>query len=286
MANQSTFPTTLDAQSPAAASADNLSSSEWNKMWDAVDQLETKVGIDTSTVNTTLDWKLTSAGSYDPGHRHTKVEEDAFVPEVLSASTDSLYWSASTFIARGIDTLQFPGTDLASRANSGAMLLITNQPGSIFSLADRDILRVKTSDSTVTNSTTRTGDSTLAFSAAAGEFWKITWCILCNGGKTSDIQLGIKGPANMIIRWGDITAFDSRDVTTTSTPPTDMWDDTDTPDRGLNGTASDQAFYCQGLLWASSDTGSVCATYSQVTASATALTIKTGSWLKASYLYG
>ncbi len=38
----------------------------------AIQSLETKVGVDGSAVNTTLDYKLKSASSSNPGHVHTK----------------------------------------------------------------------------------------------------------------------------------------------------------------------------------------------------------------------
>ena len=37
----------------------------------AIQALETKVGVDSSAVTTTIDYKLKSTSSVDPGHKHT-----------------------------------------------------------------------------------------------------------------------------------------------------------------------------------------------------------------------
>lgn len=44
---------------------------------DAIEALETKVGVDSSAVTTTLDYKVKSTSSVDPGHKHTKLHNSS-----------------------------------------------------------------------------------------------------------------------------------------------------------------------------------------------------------------
>lgn len=69
---QSTFPTTIDNTLQVdRAAGDTITSESYDIIEDALFGLETKVGVDTSAVATTLDYKLTNAASIDPGHLHT-----------------------------------------------------------------------------------------------------------------------------------------------------------------------------------------------------------------------
>ena len=58
MANQSTFPTTLDGTPTDVGSGDTIQSSTWNQYMDAIDQLETKVGVNSSAVTGTVDYQI------------------------------------------------------------------------------------------------------------------------------------------------------------------------------------------------------------------------------------
>ena len=69
---QSTFPTTIDGTLQVdRAAGDVITSDSYDTIEDALFELETKVGVDTSAVATTLDYKLTNVASKDPGHLHT-----------------------------------------------------------------------------------------------------------------------------------------------------------------------------------------------------------------------
>lgn len=70
------FPTSLDSfTNPNAAGGDTLASvphdSQHANINDAVKALETKVGIDSSAVTTSLDYLLKNSSSVDPGHKHS-----------------------------------------------------------------------------------------------------------------------------------------------------------------------------------------------------------------------
>ena len=69
------FPTTLDAAptDPVATDARNSPSLATQQAFHnkAVVALETKVGVDSSAVTSTLDYKLTNTAQSNPGHKHT-----------------------------------------------------------------------------------------------------------------------------------------------------------------------------------------------------------------------
>lgn len=71
-----TFPTTLqDLDATRGTTGQPLSTpnhiTHHQLEDDTIEALQTKVGIDNSAVTTTLDYKLKSASSVDPGHKHT-----------------------------------------------------------------------------------------------------------------------------------------------------------------------------------------------------------------------
>lgn len=57
MANQSNFPTSFDPEPTDKSSGDRIPSADWNRYLDAVYQLQQKVGIDSSAITTSLDYK-------------------------------------------------------------------------------------------------------------------------------------------------------------------------------------------------------------------------------------
>ncbi len=66
------YPTAIDSfPTPGANLSSNPHSSFHINADDAITALETKVGIDSSAVTTTIDYKLTNTASVDPGHKHT-----------------------------------------------------------------------------------------------------------------------------------------------------------------------------------------------------------------------
>lgn len=68
------FPTSIDTLTNPQ-STDTLDSpshsSQHSDLNDAVEALEAKVGVDSSAVATSLDYKVTNASSSNPGHKHT-----------------------------------------------------------------------------------------------------------------------------------------------------------------------------------------------------------------------
>lgn len=65
----SVFPTNLDAFTDQTAS-DVITYGKWNNIQDAIESVQAKVGIDSSGVTTSLDYKVKNTSSVDPGHKH------------------------------------------------------------------------------------------------------------------------------------------------------------------------------------------------------------------------
>jgi len=69
------FPTTID-NFTNPLSSDYLNSpdhaSQHANANDAIEALEAKVGVDSSSVNTSLDYKVKNSSSVDPGHKHSE----------------------------------------------------------------------------------------------------------------------------------------------------------------------------------------------------------------------
>jgi hypothetical protein len=64
------FPTSIDSYTDKSGS-DIVPSAGWNNMQDAIEALEAKVGVNTSAVSSSLDYKVCNASSADPGHTHS-----------------------------------------------------------------------------------------------------------------------------------------------------------------------------------------------------------------------
>lgn len=64
------FPTSLDSFTTKTDSVDDVAAADINNVQTAVVALETKIGIDSSLVATSLDYLVKSGSSTDPGHLH------------------------------------------------------------------------------------------------------------------------------------------------------------------------------------------------------------------------
>jgi len=67
----SNFPTSLDTITEKQDNVDTVVAADLNGAYDCIEKLEAKVGVDSSAVSTSLDYKVTSSSSVDPGHLHT-----------------------------------------------------------------------------------------------------------------------------------------------------------------------------------------------------------------------
>jgi len=67
----SNFPTALDTITDRADNTDDATAADVNGVYDCIEKLEAKVGVNSSAVNTSLDYLLRNASSSNPGHKHT-----------------------------------------------------------------------------------------------------------------------------------------------------------------------------------------------------------------------
>jgi len=67
----SSFPTGLDSITDKVDNVDDVVAADINGAYDCIEKLEAKVGVDSSAVATSLDYKIKNSSSVDPGHLHT-----------------------------------------------------------------------------------------------------------------------------------------------------------------------------------------------------------------------
>ncbi len=67
----SNFPTSLDTITDKVDLVDDIMAADINGAYDAIEKIEAKVGVNSSAVATSLDYKVTNASSSNPGHKHT-----------------------------------------------------------------------------------------------------------------------------------------------------------------------------------------------------------------------
>lgn len=93
------FPTSLDSlQNPLSTDTTTavdhaLQHSNAN---DAIEALESKVGVNSSAVTTSLDYKVSNASSIDPGHHHTNSTLDSLAATKLTGNLDVARFNSGT----------------------------------------------------------------------------------------------------------------------------------------------------------------------------------------------
>ena len=113
---QSTYPTTIDSTLQVdRLSGDTITSDSYDVVEDGLFELETKVGVDSSAVATTLDYLLKNAASSNPGHKHT---EAGLVITTLSATT----FSATTFSGTNVKATELTATTCCATTYYGVAL--------------------------------------------------------------------------------------------------------------------------------------------------------------------
>lgn len=116
------FPTSLDSfTNPTATQKLNnpSHSSQHTNENDAITAIETKVGVDSSAVATTIDYLLKNTASSDPGHKHTFSSLSNFTVSSPSAN-DILQYSGTTWQNKaGLFKFGGTGADGALTISSG-----------------------------------------------------------------------------------------------------------------------------------------------------------------------
>lgn len=115
------FPSSLDSYT-THAEGDVIDNTHVNNPQDAIVALETKVGVDSSAVTTTLDYKLKSTSSSDPGHKHTLASLSDFSVTSPTAG-QSLVYNGSQWANTGGFKFGGTGADGALSITSGTTSL-------------------------------------------------------------------------------------------------------------------------------------------------------------------
>jgi len=270
MATTCTFPTTLDTELEDAVSGASVSVSSWNILMDEVHQLQTKIGVDDSTVNTSFDWKLTSAGSYDPGHRHTAIYNSAGT-NVICANSDYLHFSSETFSMEGKE-FRFPTASAVSGCTLENIFGVTN--GWNFLEARR--LVVKVADESITSSTTLQDDDALVISVEANACYHMRMGILYEASTAGDMKCRFTGPADINIRWSNMNRLFAAVADPTAGEPYTI---TDVVLRGGAGSGVAVAFQVMATISVGSTAGNVTLQWAQNASNATATKILKGSFM-------
>jgi len=127
------FPTTLDTITPISGCTDSRTlQTLTNEIITLMEAVETKVGVDSSAVVTTLDYKLANAASIDPGHEHTlatgarNVTASAAELNQLDGVTPGTVSNSKAVVADASRNIDFGSGTLTINNIDGAIALSTN----------------------------------------------------------------------------------------------------------------------------------------------------------------
>lgn len=130
------FPTSLDTlTNPAAGDSTSTvsHSSQHANANDAIEALEAKVGVNSSAVTSSLDYKVTNTSSLDPGHKHT--------PTVSLAITGT---PDGTKFLRDDNTWSDPPTAAEATTSTTGLVLVSTTPGGTATAVETGDPRVPT----------------------------------------------------------------------------------------------------------------------------------------------
>lgn len=162
-------------------------------------------------------------------------------------------------------------------------------PGAVLTAADLDRYMVqqdwvvKTSDQSVTSSTTPVADSELMLTVDANSRYWVEGFLIADGAAGGDLQLGWTGPAGAAMDWV------SDGLTTAATTGVDAISRsaqglTNLPSIGTIGAGSNVAVPLRGVLTTAGAGGTLRLRWAQGTSNATATRVRAGSLLRVTKL--
>jgi microcystin-dependent protein len=157
---------------------------------DTLEAIQTKLGVDNSAVTTTIDYKLKSTSSINPGHLHTFDNlSDVYVPspsdgDVLVYSTSNSRWQANTTSAPDASTTVKGVTKMSvAPASAASPIAVGDNDGRVPTQSENDAL--------VGTGTPSTSNPFVSLSTLSGAIvaWGTTsaptgW-LLCDGSAVS-----------------------------------------------------------------------------------------------------
>jgi len=186
------YPTVLPAAPTVMSGGEPIPSDQWNTYAvSGLHAVQTKIGVDSSAVATTMDYLLKNTSSLNPGHRHNIVYASDGTTVCVSGGAD-----AQTMAFSGIKYI-FPSTQGASGST-----FINDGAGTLTSQARCVIVR-KTSDTSTASDTTVNNDPHLRFNVAANSVWEVVLYLLWTAGTTGDIKYGWSLTGGGEIFWND-----------------------------------------------------------------------------------
>lgn len=272
----SSYPGGIDPYPTDVASGDNIPSLDWNVYSTAACALESKIGVNDSTVNTSLDWKLFSAGSYNPGHKHTELYDSNGILLVDNSRTSDTF-NASSVSAIWVDAVKyiFP----ASIDTRNAYVRYDPATTSLILSADDSqspgLVVPKSSDETVTNSTLQ-NDNVLKFDVEASAFYRFEVFLLTEGNSAFDIKMNYDVPAGGAMYWHTLGTSYTAEAATGGTPGVAKAAG-ETLARGLNTLTEEIGYYVSGVYVGGANSGTVTLQWAQNSTGATGTTVKEGS---------
>ena len=84
----------------------------------AINLIETKLGVDSSGVTNTIDYKLKSTSSLDPGHHHSKLYEATDNVEAIACAADG----STTLKSAAVDQIKLTSQTLAWQPNAAGVI--------------------------------------------------------------------------------------------------------------------------------------------------------------------
>lgn len=142
----------------------------------------------------------------------------------------------------------------------------------------------KTSDESVTSSTTLQNDDTLLLPVRASSVYRFTALVGYVGNTTGDIKLGFTFPSGATCHWAGKGASSSDDGygTTGASKHSAVFGEVSGTATSFAGSTSNLAVLIEGILITGTTAGNLTLQWAQNTSNGTATTVKAGSFLELS----
>jgi len=268
----SSFPTSIDATPTDVTCGSVVTSAAWNTYLDGIYQACSAVGIDSSTDTVSLDYKIKSTSSFNPGHRHNIVYASDGTTVCLSGGAN-----AGNIAISGV------AYTLPSAQGASGSLLADYGSGSL-GWQQNLVIIAKSQTETVNNSNTLQDDDHLFFNVTQGEMWVGKMYLKIGTSTTADFKYSLSGTAAQTIKWVDHLREAYCCTGVTNTPLVEYTNEDSVAKAGA-GVLTYQLMIVSFLAYFSSASGKVQLRWAQNTADASNTTVGYGSCIIMHRLY-